>query len=65
MGAKLFYADSWTDMTELIVTFSPPKKKNINQEGKDRSSGNRKVGADLHLVDYWSIAVLATVFTTA
>jgi len=51
-------------MTELIVTFSPPKR-NMDQGGKDRSSGNRKAGADLPLVDYWPIVVLTTVFTTA
>jgi hypothetical protein len=36
----------------------------MDQVGKDRSSGDRRVGADLPLVDYWPIVVSATVFTS-
>jgi hypothetical protein len=37
----------------------------MDQGEKDRSSGDRKVAADLPLVDYWPTVVFATVFTTA
>ena len=64
VGAEV-YTHRWTDMTKLIATFSQLKKKNMDQGEKDRSSGDRKVGADLPPVDYWPNVVFATVFTTS